>query len=99
MISTSPTGGASPLLAYDLGGFWDEMFAAEAEVRPHYAALAGRLATLTPEDVRRRQEAAEFSFQARGITFAVHQDSDGVEKIMPFDLVLRLIRADDWRQI
>ncbi len=42
------------------------------------------------------QRAAELSFQSRGITFAVNQGPDGVEKIMPFDLVPRLLRADEW---
>lgn len=81
---------------YDPDGFWDEMFEAAGQVRPHYAALARQLATLGPVEVARRQRAADLQFQARGITFAVNQDPDGLEKIMPFDLVPRLIRADEW---
>ena len=47
----------------------------------------------------RRQRAAELSFESRGITFAVNQGPEGVEKIMPFDLVPRLVQAEEWRQI
>jgi uncharacterized circularly permuted ATP-grasp superfamily protein len=54
---------------------------------------------LSAADVARRQHAAELSFQARGITFAVNQDPGGLEKIIPFDLIPRLITADEWRQI
>jgi uncharacterized circularly permuted ATP-grasp superfamily protein len=84
---------------YDPGGFWDEMFVGPGAVRPHYAALARQLATLSPDDVARRQTSAERSFQARGITFAVNQGLEGVEKIMPFDLVPRLITPPEWQQI
>ena len=85
--------------AYDPGEFRDEMFEPSGEVRPHYRALARQLATLGSAEVERRQIAAEFSFQSRGITFAVNQGVEGVEKIMPFDLVPRLIRADEWDRI
>jgi len=87
------------LTAYDLGGFWDEMFDADGRVREHYAPLARRLATLSAQDVTRRQLAAELSFQARGITFAVNQDPSGIEKIIPFDLIPRIITAEEWQRI
>jgi uncharacterized circularly permuted ATP-grasp superfamily protein len=85
--------------AYEVGDFWDEMFAAPERVRPHYRALARHLAVLRPDEVARRQRAAELSFESRGITFAVNQGPEGVEKIMPFDLVPRLVQAEEWRHI
>jgi uncharacterized circularly permuted ATP-grasp superfamily protein len=84
---------------YEPAEFWDEMFEARERVRPHYRTLARLLATLRPEEVATRQQAAELSFQSRGVTFAVNQDSQGAEKIMPFDLVPRLLRGDEWRTI
>jgi len=84
----------SPLASYDPTAFWDEMFSAPGVVRPHYAALARRLETLSAQEVTRRQRAADLSFQARGITFAVNQDPSGLEKIMPFYLVSRIILAE-----
>jgi uncharacterized circularly permuted ATP-grasp superfamily protein len=84
---------------YDTGGFWDEMFEASDRVRPHYAALAEALATLDARDVERRQRAAQLSFQARGVTFAVNQGPEGVDKVMPFDLIPRVITALEWRTI
>ena len=89
----------SALAAYDPRGFWDEMFSAPGAERPHYTALARRLETLSAQEVARRQRAADLSFQARGITFAVNQDPSGLEKIMPFDLVPRIILADEWDRI
>ncbi len=84
---------------YDPDGLWDEMFERRGCVRPHYAALARQLATLTPQEVLHRQRAADRSFQARGITFSVNQGPEGVEKIMPFDLVPRLITTGEWGRI
>jgi len=75
------------------------MFERPGCVRPHYVALARQLATLRPGDVARRQTSAERSFQARGITFAVNQGPEGIEKIMPFDLVPRMVTPDEWSQI
>jgi uncharacterized circularly permuted ATP-grasp superfamily protein len=90
---------APELPAYDPDGFWDEMFAAPGRVRPHYAALAQHLAHLGPAAAGRHQRAAEASFLARGITFAVNQGPEGTEKIMPFDLVPRIITAAEWAHI
>jgi uncharacterized circularly permuted ATP-grasp superfamily protein len=90
---------AGPVPSYDPGEFWDEVFEGPGRVRPHYAALAERLATLNPADVARRQRAAELSFRARGITFAVNQGAEGVERIMPFDLIPRLILPAEWQTI
>ncbi|MFN2520969.1 MAG: circularly permuted type 2 ATP-grasp protein, partial [Candidatus Limnocylindria bacterium] len=85
--------------AYEPGAFWDEMFEAPGLPRPHYLALAKRLSTLSPLDVDRRQRAADLSFVARGITFAVNQDPNGIEKIIPFDLIPRIITAAEWTRI
>jgi len=87
------------LPVYDPGVFWDEVFEAPGVVRPHYESLARRLATLSPADVDRRQRAADLSFTVRGITFAVNQGAEGVEKIMPFDLIPRLILPTEWSRI
>src|SRR5947209_18137492 len=81
---------------YDPGDFWDEMFVSRDEVRPYYASLASALSTLSHDEVERRQRAADLSFQARGITFAVNQGPEGVATIMPFDLVPRIITAEEW---
>jgi uncharacterized circularly permuted ATP-grasp superfamily protein len=89
----------TPLDGYATDGFWDEMFGSPGSVRDEYARLADQLSGLTSDDVARRQQAAELSFRARGITFAVNQGAEGVEKIMPFDLVPRLITADEWARL
>ncbi|HEY8829924.1 MAG TPA: circularly permuted type 2 ATP-grasp protein, partial [Candidatus Limnocylindria bacterium] len=90
---------ASVLPSYAPGGFWDEMFEGPGQVRPHYADLARRLTTLSSAEVQKRQRAADLSFQAQGITFSVNQDPSGPEKTMPFDLVPRIVMAEEWTRI
>ena len=89
----------SALESYDLGGFWDEVFERPGVPRPHYVALSRRLATLSPEEVEGRRRAADLSFRVGGITFAVNQGAEGVEKIMPFDLVPRVIVPEEWDRV
>jgi uncharacterized circularly permuted ATP-grasp superfamily protein len=89
----------SALASYDLGAFWDEVFAAPGVPRPHYEALSRRLATLSPDEVEARRRAADLAFRVGGITFAVNQGAEGVEKIMPFDLIPRVILPDEWDRI
>ena len=72
--------------AYDLGGgFYDEMFSEPGDARDHYAKLHGRLAGMSADELKRRQQAAEASFRSQGITFTVYGQSEGTEKIFPYD--------------
>lgn len=87
------------LPGYAPGEVWDEMVEPDGQVREHYRALATLLANVGAQELDARQAAAELSFRARGVTFALYQDERGVEKIMPFDLVPRLLQADEWRTI
>src|SRR5262249_50628738 len=75
------------------------VFEAGGQARSHYVGLAGRLAGLNADEVGRRQRTAEHSFEARGITFAVGADPSGPEKIIPFDLIPRIIEANEWSRI
>ena len=89
----------APYAKYALGAAYDEMFSADGEVREHCAALHGRLATLPPEELIRRQQACEQSFLQQGITFTVYSDKQATERIIPTDLLPRLVTADEWERI
>ena len=47
----------------------------------------------------RRQIAAEYALLRMGITFNVYADEQGIEKIFPFDLIPRIIGANEWNWI
>jgi uncharacterized circularly permuted ATP-grasp superfamily protein len=81
---------------YDLDGVFDEMFEAVGRPRPHYHALLEELASVTPEELRRRQLDADRAFLTQGITFTVYGDEQGTERIFPFDLLPRILTAGEW---
>src|SRR3954470_13752576 len=84
---------------YEVNGVFDEMFATRGQPRAHYAAVASRLRKLNPAALDRRRRMADVSFRNQGITFTVYGDTLGVEKIFPFDLVPRIIPAEEWETI
>ena len=84
---------------YELDGLYDEMFASAGVPREHYAPVTSRLKTMGHDAVTKRLRMADVSFRNQGITFAVYGDNRGVEKTMPFDLVPRIVPADEWTQI
>jgi uncharacterized circularly permuted ATP-grasp superfamily protein len=84
---------------YQPGDFFDEMFSAEGQVRPHYSGLFERFQDLEPEEFQRRCSAVDAAFLRQGITFTVYNDQQGTERIFPFDLMPRIIPAKEWATI
>ena len=82
---------------------FDEMYASPGEVRAHYEGYARWLAEQPPEVMADRREEAEVIFRRVGITFAVYGDKDedaaGTERLIPFDLIPRVIPNDEWRNM
>jgi uncharacterized circularly permuted ATP-grasp superfamily protein len=85
--------------SYEVNGLFDEMFSAPGAPRPHYAPAAARLQALGADAFARRVKMADVSFRNQGITFTVYSDQRGVEKIFPFDLIPRIIPANEWDKI
>jgi uncharacterized circularly permuted ATP-grasp superfamily protein len=73
------------------------------EVRKHYAAYARWLQAQDPKTMAARREEAEVIFRRVGITFAVYGDKDedgsGTERLIPFDLIPRVIAAQEWKNM
>jgi uncharacterized circularly permuted ATP-grasp superfamily protein len=88
-----------PYAKYTLGAAYDEMFAPDGALRPHYAALGARLIALPAEEIHRRQQACETSFLHQGITFTVYNDKQATERIIPTDLLPRIVIAAEWARI
>jgi uncharacterized circularly permuted ATP-grasp superfamily protein len=84
---------------YEPGDFFDEMFSAEGQVRPHYAALFERFQNLDKEEFEQRRTAVDAAFLRQGITFTVYSDEQGTERIFPFDLMPRIIPNAEWVKI
>jgi uncharacterized circularly permuted ATP-grasp superfamily protein len=84
---------------YPLDHAFDEMRGPGGELRPHYRALAETLARLPQEELQRRKQSADLSFLTQGITFTVYGRDEGTERIFPYDLLPRLITAQEWEHI
>ena len=68
-------------------------------VREPYAAVASWLDSLRVEDLRKKSAEAELLFRRTGITFAVYGDTESAERLIPFDMIPRIIAASEWRRL
>jgi uncharacterized circularly permuted ATP-grasp superfamily protein len=81
---------------YDVGEFFDEMFARPGVARPHYGKLLDRFKEMERNEFDRKRELAASTFLRQGVTFTVYNDEQGTERIFPFDLIPRIIPAKEW---
>jgi uncharacterized circularly permuted ATP-grasp superfamily protein len=81
---------------YHTDGFYDELFLSDGQPRLEAAPLIAQINALSSKDLRRRQRAAELAMFQQGITFSVYGDRQGHEKIIPFDILPRIITAQAW---
>ncbi len=78
---------------------FNEMLDAQGNVRPHYHAFAQWLASQPDEAMAARRLEADLNFRRIGITFSMAGDADGTERLIPFDLIPRVIPAAEWRRL
>jgi uncharacterized circularly permuted ATP-grasp superfamily protein len=78
---------------------YDEMYGSSSVVRAHYGEFERWLAEQTSETMRFKRTEADLVFRRVGITFAVYGDDAGTERLIPFDVVPRIIPASEWRQL
>ena len=84
---------------YQSDGFYDEMFDGDGLPRPDCQALYNRIRSISSDDLIRRQRAADRSMVQLGITFNVYGDRQGLERIIPFDIVPRIVCRDEWEML
>jgi len=75
------------------------MFAGSGEIRSGYESFKQRVEQLTREDLMGRQHAAERTLMSMGITFNVYSEGEGTERIMPIDIIPRVIPSDEWNRL
>ena len=78
-------------------GAFNEMLGADGQVRPPYKLVAQWLRSQSKSDLKRKQQEAESLFRRLGITFSVYGTENALERLIPFDLVPRVISAAEWR--
>ncbi|WP_417309687.1 circularly permuted type 2 ATP-grasp protein [Devosia sp.] len=78
---------------------FDEMINADGSVREPYLILQEWLAEQPPQALKLMSADAEALFRRLGITFAVYGSNEGTEKLIPFDVIPRIISAMEWRRL
>lgn len=76
---------------------FDEAFTSAGVPRPHYQAVMKRLGKVSAEELQSIQRTLSLSFLKQGVTFTVYDDTEGTERIFPFDPIPRVIPAEEWK--
>src|SRR6266700_1882100 len=97
-VMTASLGGAALVVKPSLSApaAFDEMRGADGAVRPAYAELASWLDGISPEGLLQRRREAELLFRRIGITFAVHGEAEAQERLIPFDVIPRILSGAEW---
>ena len=94
VVSPGTQVSGSVLEGYSPEGAYCEMLRSEA-ARP----IRERLAGMSVDALRRRAADAEAELFNLGITFTVYSDNEKIDRILPFDVVPRVIPAEEWQRI
>lgn len=79
--------------------FYNEMMDTSGGVREHYDAYNAWLAQTDSERIKRKRAEADALFHRVGITFAVYGEAEGTERLIPFDIIPRIIPAKEWLEL
>jgi uncharacterized circularly permuted ATP-grasp superfamily protein len=76
--------------------FFDDMYGTDEAVRAPFAEIAAWLAETPPQVLEAKREEAERLFRRVGITFAVYTEGGDTERLIPFDIIPRVLDAAEW---
>jgi len=82
--------------SYDPGAFHDELIERPGVPRPLATRLASYLQSLGRKDLDEKKLAARLAIKTMGISFTVYSDGQNIDREWPFDLIPRIISADEW---
>ena len=81
---------------YSTTGFFDEMIDGSGAVKPHYKLFKERLEQIGWKKLNYLQHSTDRAQLSLGMTFNVYNDNQGVERILPLDIIPRIIDGSDW---
>ncbi len=84
---------------YDRNGIYCEMFGGDALPADHTSAIRDRLDKISLRGLRRRSIAAEKELFNLGITFTVYSEKDAIDRVLPFDVIPRVLSQLDWQTL
>ncbi|GAN55190.1 hypothetical protein Tasa_040_012 [Tanticharoenia sakaeratensis NBRC 103193] len=83
---------------YDAGQTFCE-FTRRGDAPPVIEMLRERLSNMDPARLAERARIAEAELFNLGITFTVYTERDAIDRILPFDLIPRVITAAEWTHL
>jgi uncharacterized circularly permuted ATP-grasp superfamily protein len=84
---------------YDPAPFFCELLSRRDLPMAEVEAIAARLDAIPLDELRRRAGVAGDELYNLGITFTVYSDKDAIDRILPFDLIPRVLSAAEWDQV
>jgi uncharacterized circularly permuted ATP-grasp superfamily protein len=82
-----------------LSGVFDEMLMEQGTPRLHYAAYQEWLGGISGTSMEAKRAEADLIFRRLGITFSVYGEEGGTERLIPSDVVPRIISAEEWSKL
>lgn len=82
---------------YQTSIFYDEMVDKNRNPRPGNETIYHQLNKLSTHFLHEKQRTAEASMMNMGITFNVYSEEGGTERIIPMDVIPRVIHSDEWK--
>jgi uncharacterized circularly permuted ATP-grasp superfamily protein len=81
---------------YEAGDFYDEMIGPDGTPRPHAQMIAQKIDAMDSDTLVEMQATAETALRQLGITFSVYGEGGPQERIMPFDVIPRVMSGEEW---
>jgi uncharacterized circularly permuted ATP-grasp superfamily protein len=91
--------GPGLMSGYDPSVYFCELLSQRDDGAAALALIAERLNGLDPDDLRRRAARAEKELFDLGITFTVYSEKDAIDRILPFDVLPRVITPAEWARL
>ena len=102
-VDTSPPQGILPTLeihetfqSYQAGEFYDELFLDNNQPRPECQPLIEKIFGFSDDDLWRKNHSAQQVLFRHGATFRVYGNDQSEERILPFDIIPRIISGNEW---
>jgi uncharacterized circularly permuted ATP-grasp superfamily protein len=90
---------AGLLRGYDAGKYYCELLGSSSSPHPVIEVIERQLSTISEKELRNRATVAENDLFDLGVTFTVYSEKTAIDRVLPFDLIPRVLTAAEWRQI
>ena len=90
---------ASPYSRPDSLLFFDEMHSVNQSIRFPYRNFSSWFESVSGETLQKKRKEAEILFQRLGITFSVYAEILQNERMIPFDIIPRILSAGEWARV